>query len=99
LKFNQYGIITLLFSRLIGEGIVLYGAITIGEVWKFGTLNRSEKKIMKDINSYTIPADVEKVFSILMGLVGSKSLPLSFRVESRLKFFLKEKNFSLETFF
>jgi len=54
---------------------------------------------MKDINSYTIPADVEKVFSILMGLVGSKSLPLSFRVESRLKFFLKEKNFSLETFF
>ncbi|MCK5522374.1 MAG: hypothetical protein KAI83_04490 [Thiomargarita sp.] len=53
-------------------GHILYGAITIGEVWKFGMLNRTEKKMMKDINSYTIPAEVEKVFSILMGLVGSK---------------------------
>jgi len=53
-------------------GNILYGAITIGEVWKFGTLNRSEKQIIKDINSYTIPSEVEKVFSILMGLVGPK---------------------------
>ncbi len=51
---------------------ILYGAITIGEVWKFAILNRTEKKILKDINSYTIPAEVEKVFSILMGLLGSK---------------------------
>jgi hypothetical protein len=53
-------------------GNILYGAITMGEVWKFGTLNRSEKQIRKDINSYTIPSQIEKVFSILMGLVGSK---------------------------
>ncbi|MCK5522217.1 MAG: hypothetical protein KAI83_03695 [Thiomargarita sp.] len=49
---------------------ILYGAITIGEVWKFAILNRTEKKILKDINSYTIPAEVEKVFSILMGILG-----------------------------
>jgi hypothetical protein len=55
-------------------GNMLYGAVTMGEVWKFGTLNRSEKQIMKDINSYTIPSEIEKVFSILMGLVGSNQV-------------------------
>ncbi|MDM8547423.1 hypothetical protein [Candidatus Venteria ishoeyi] len=48
---------------------VLYGAISIGDVWKFGILKRQEKQISKDINSYTIPADIEKVFSILMGIL------------------------------
>jgi hypothetical protein len=54
-------------------GHKLYGAITIGEVWKFATLNRTEKQITKDINSYTIPSEVDKVFSILMGIVVSKA--------------------------
>ncbi len=54
-------------------GNMLYGAITIGEVWKFATLNRTEKQITKDINSYTIPSEVDKVFSILMGIVVSKA--------------------------
>lgn len=54
-------------------GHKLYGAITIGEVWKFATLNRTEKQITKDINSYTIPSEVDKVFSILMGILVSKA--------------------------
>lgn len=72
--FNQLSaqLIALDKSEDSDFGNILYGAITIGEVWKFATLNRSEKHIMKDINSYTIPSEVEKVFSILMGLVGSK---------------------------
>ncbi len=47
----------------------LYGAITIGEVWRFGILDRKEQHIIKDINSFTIPGDLETVFSILLGIL------------------------------
>ena len=47
----------------------LYGAITIGDVWRFGILERKEQHIIKDINSFTIPGDLEKVFSILLGIL------------------------------
>jgi len=50
----------------------LYGAITIGYVWKFGILERSKQHISKDINSYTVPGDIERVFSILVGIISSK---------------------------
>ena len=47
----------------------LYGAITIGDVWRFGILERKKRHIIKDINSFTIPGDLEKVFSILLGIL------------------------------
>ncbi len=48
---------------------ILYGAITIGDVWRFGILEREKQHITKDINSYTIPGDIQKIFSILVGIV------------------------------
>jgi len=44
----------------------LYGAITIGEVWRFAILNRSEKTIVKDINLYRFPQDVKELLSIFI---------------------------------
>lgn len=48
---------------------LLYGAITIGEMWRFATLNRHEKHLIKDIHSYRIPEDMEQVFRVLLGIV------------------------------
>jgi hypothetical protein len=48
---------------------MLYGAITIGDVWRFAILKRDTQHIIKDINSYTIPNDIETVFSILIGIL------------------------------
>ena len=47
---------------------LLYGAITIGDMWRFGALNRQEKRISKDIHSYRVPEDIEEVFRVLMGI-------------------------------
>lgn len=47
---------------------LLYGTVTIGELWRFGILNRKTKHITKDIHSFTIPEDVEKIFRILLGI-------------------------------
>lgn len=48
---------------------VIYGAVTVGDLWKFGTLARKEKLISKDINSFRVPQDLEDLFSVLIGIL------------------------------
>ncbi len=48
---------------------LLYGAVTTGEIWKFGILQRKQKHLTKDMHSYRIPEDTEKIFSVLMGII------------------------------
>jgi hypothetical protein len=71
------------FNQLVAELIALdksedndniefiYGAVTLGDIWKFGILDRKNKRIVKNIHSHTIPEDTEEVFSILMGIVNN----------------------------
>lgn len=53
------------------EITTLYGAVTLGEIWKFATLERKTRLLCKDINSYVIPTHTEEVFAILMGIMQS----------------------------
>jgi hypothetical protein len=46
----------------------IYGAISIGELWRFGILNRKERHIYKDLHTYRVPEDIESVFSIIQGI-------------------------------
>ena len=48
---------------------IIYGAVTLGDIWKFGILDRQAKHIGKNITSQTIPSDTEEIFSILMGIM------------------------------
>lgn len=47
----------------------IYGAVSIGELWRFGRLNRKKKFIQRDLHTYRIPEDIEKIFSILIGIL------------------------------
>ena len=47
----------------------LYGAVTTGDVWKFGIFHRREKHVMQDINLYRVPADLETLLRILVGVL------------------------------
>jgi hypothetical protein len=47
----------------------IYGAVTLGDIWRFGTLQREEKLLKKDMNAYIIPSDLEKLLSILLGML------------------------------
>jgi hypothetical protein len=47
----------------------LYGAITIGDMWRFGTLDRQQKLILRDIDSFRVPLDIEELFQILIGIL------------------------------
>lgn len=48
----------------------IYGAVTIGDIWRFGTLNRKEKTILKDIDAFLVPAALKDLFSVLLGILG-----------------------------
>ncbi|MGB5686843.1 MAG: hypothetical protein WBM35_13590 [Candidatus Electrothrix sp.] len=52
-------------------GSILYGVVTIGEMWVFCMLDRKNKKITRDMHNYTIPEDVEDIFRILVGIIES----------------------------
>ncbi len=55
------------------DSVSFYGAVTVGDIWKFSILNRKTKHITKDIHSYRIPEDMENVFSVLKGIVELKT--------------------------
>ena len=46
----------------------LYGVITMGNVWQFGLLDRQNKMISKNIDAFVIPADLEKLFTVFLGI-------------------------------
>jgi hypothetical protein len=48
---------------------VLYGAVTIGEIWRFGQLDRRERSIIQDIESFRVPGDLENLASVLVGIL------------------------------
>lgn len=47
----------------------VYGAITIGEVWRFAVLERTQKQLLKDIHTFRFPEDLRDIFSILLGIL------------------------------
>lgn len=51
------------------EQSILYGAVTTGDIWKFGQLHRFEKRIVQDINLYRVPADFEDLMRILVAIL------------------------------
>ena len=48
---------------------ILYGAVSIGNIWQFVTLHRESKEITQDINLYRVPNDLETLMKILVALI------------------------------
>lgn len=48
---------------------VLYGAVTIGNAWNFGRLDRQRQQIIQDISLVSIPNDLEKLVRILVSIL------------------------------
>jgi hypothetical protein len=53
----------------------IYGAVTTGDIWKFGYLDRTQKVLYKDTNIYAIPSNLELLLSILLGIIGNGDKP------------------------
>lgn len=53
----------------LNEGDRLYGAVTMGNIWQFSILQRTQKQILQDINLYRVPADLEELLKIVVGIL------------------------------
>ncbi|MEB3118173.1 MAG: hypothetical protein VKL01_07385 [Limnothrix sp.] len=72
--FNQLAVELIALDRAIAPGQPwLYGAVTIGNVWIFGQLDRASQAIYKDLNAYTIPGNLDDLIAILLGILQAKS--------------------------
>lgn len=69
--FNQLlaELIALDMYEKVETSKVLYGAISIGELWRFANLHREIKHIYKDLHTYRVPEDIEVVFLTLLGIL------------------------------
>jgi hypothetical protein len=71
--FTQLAVELIAMDQFLEEtqSSFLYGAITTGDIWRFGRLERSTHTIAKDLNAFVIPQDLEKLMVVLLGILGS----------------------------
>ena len=65
--FTQLAVELIAISE-VEDGDIFYGAVTTGDMWRFGRLDRSSHQISQDITLYRIPDDLENLL-ILLGIL------------------------------
>ena len=48
---------------------ILYGAVTTGDIWQFGSLHRQARKVTQDLMLYRVPTDLEVLMQILVEIL------------------------------
>lgn len=48
---------------------VIYGAVTIGDGWRFGKLDQTNRIVTQDIFLYSVPSQLEVLMQILVGVI------------------------------
>lgn len=54
-----------------------YGAVTTGDVWRFGRLDGEEKQIIEDITIYSLPDNLEALVRVLVGILEDNLVQLN----------------------
>ncbi len=68
--FNQLAVeLIALHHWLEEESGLLYGAVSMGNIWQFGVLDRAAKQISQDLNLYRVPADLEPLLKSLVSIL------------------------------
>lgn len=68
--FTQLAVeLVALDQALADNSRLLFGAVTVGDAWRFGILNRETKHLIQDFNLYDVPADVELLLQILIAIL------------------------------
>ncbi|MCU0547625.1 MAG: hypothetical protein MUE44_36610 [Oscillatoriaceae cyanobacterium Prado104] len=51
------------------EQPILTGAVSTGSIWQFAAFDRQNRLVYQDINIYRVPADLEELLRILVGIL------------------------------
>jgi hypothetical protein len=72
--FVQLGVELIALDQWTNSTVpIIYGAVTTGDVWKFGYLDRSAQVLYRDTNVYAVPGNLELLVSILLGIIDGKA--------------------------
>lgn len=66
--FTQLAVELIALSH-IEEQSVFYGAVTMGDIWRFGKLECNTQQITQDINLFKVPDDLDNLVSVLVGIL------------------------------
>jgi len=66
--FTQLAVELIAMSH-VEEQNILYGAVTMGDVWRFGKLDRSQKTIFQDVNLFRVPDDLDDLIKVMVGIL------------------------------
>ncbi|QZZ21645.1 hypothetical protein J5X98_04080 [Leptothermofonsia sichuanensis E412] len=73
--FTQLAVELLACDRWItSDDPILYGAVTTGDIWQFGSLNRASYLITQDTLLYRIPTDLVPIVCILAGILAPERM-------------------------
>jgi hypothetical protein len=56
------------------EQPILLGAISTGTIWQFGCFDRQSRQVTQDLNLYRVPADLNDLMRILVGILTPSNL-------------------------
>ncbi len=67
--FSQLAIELIAIDHLAPPSDFLYGAVTLGDVWRFCCLDRVNKIVSKDIDVFAVPSHLEELFLVFAGIL------------------------------
>ncbi len=51
------------------QSTLLVGAVSTGNLWQFGTLNRTTKQFTQGLNAYLVPSDLDPLMRVLVSIL------------------------------
>ena len=61
--------VELVIQRLESDAPLLCEAVSTGTIWQFGLFDRTHSQVIQDLNLYRVPADLEALLPILVGVL------------------------------
>ena len=66
--FTQLAVQLIAMSHVEDKNI-FYGAVTMGDVWRFGKLDRNQKTIFQDTHLFRVPDDLDDLLKVMVGIL------------------------------
>lgn len=68
--FTQLAVELIALDRWVeSDDPILYGAVTTGDIWQFGSFHRQARKVTQDLMLYRVPTDLEVLMQILVKIL------------------------------
>ena len=67
--FTQLAVELIALSEWESEQDLIFGAVTIGELWIFVILDKKQRLIQQNIDSFPVPGDIEALVNVLVGIL------------------------------